>query len=115
VYYAESIDKIADNLKDCRPTLFFGVPRIWEKFHAAVAAKLEQATGVKAKLVAWARGVAIRANELKNRGEEPSGMLAFQYSLAKKLVFSKLKTALGLDAARTLISGAAPISKEVIE
>ena len=115
VYYAESIDKIADNLKDCRPTLFFGVPRIWEKFHAAVGAKLEQATGAKAKLVAWARGVAIRANELKTRGDEPSGMLALQYSLAKKLVFSKLKAALGLDATRTLISGAAPISKEVIE
>lgn len=115
VYYAESLDKIADNIKDCRPTLFFGVPRIWEKFHAAVAGKLEQATGVKAKLVAWARGVATRANELKNRGEEPAGMLALQYSLAKKLVFSKLKAALGLDAARTLISGAAPISKEVIE
>jgi len=115
VYYAESIDKIADNLKDCRPTLFFGVPRIWEKFHAAVGAKLEQATGAKAKLVAWARGVATRANELKTRGDEPSGMLALQYSLAKKLVFSKLKAALGLDATRTLISGAAPISKEVIE
>jgi long-chain acyl-CoA synthetase len=115
VYYAESIDKIADNLKDCRPTLFFGVPRIWEKFHAAVGGKLAQATGVKAKLVGWARGVATRVNELKNRGEEPAGMLALQYSLAKKLVFSKLKAALGLDATRTLISGAAPISKEVIE
>ncbi len=115
VYYAESIDKVADNLKECRPTLFFGVPRIWEKFHVAIAGRLEEATGVKAKLVAWARGVAARANELKNRGEEPAGMLAFQYSLAKRLVFSKLKAAVGLDAAQTLISGAAPISKEVLE
>ncbi|HEY8432921.1 MAG TPA: long-chain fatty acid--CoA ligase [Sandaracinaceae bacterium] len=115
VYYAESIDKIADNLKDCRPTLFFGVPRIWEKFHAAIDAKLAGATGVKAKLVAWARGVATRAHELKNRGEEPSGLLALQYALAKKLVFDKLKQAIGLDAATSLISGAAPISREVIE
>src|SRR5690606_21766450 len=91
VYYAESIDKIADNLKDCRPTLFFGVPRIWEKFHSAIDAKLAGATGVKAKLVAWARGVATRVHELKNRGEEPSGMLALQYGLAQKLVFGKLK------------------------
>ncbi len=115
VYYAESIDKIADNLKDCRPTLFFGVPRIWEKFHAAVSAKLADAKGAKAKLVAWARGVATRANEVKNRGEEPAGMLGLQYALAKRLVFGKLKQALGLDAAATLISGAAPISREVIE
>lgn len=115
VYYAESIDKIADNLKDCRPHLFFGVPRIWEKFHSAINGKLADATGAKAKLVAWARGVAVRANELKNRGEEPSGILALQYGLAKRLVFSKLKQALGLDAATSLISGAAPISREVIE
>ena len=111
VYYAESIDKIADNLKDCRPTLFFGVPRIWEKFSAAVGAKLDQATGLKAKLVSWARSVATRVNEVKNRGDEPAGMLALQYAIAKKLVFSKLHAALGLDAAKTLISGAAPISK----
>ena len=36
VYFAESLDKIADNLKDARPTVFFGVPRIWEKFHAVL-------------------------------------------------------------------------------
>lgn len=115
VYYAESIDAVPENLKECRPTLFFGVPRIWEKFHAAIAGKLAQATGVKAKLVGWARGVAGRVHELKNRGEEPAGRLAFEYTLAKRLVFSKLKAAVGLDQAITLISGAAPISKEVIE
>ncbi len=115
VYYAESIDKIADNLKDCRPSLFFGVPRIWEKFQAAVDGKLREATGAKAKLVAWARGVATRANDLKNRGEEPGGLLGLQYALAQRLVFSKLKAALGLDEASVLISGAAPISREVIE
>lgn len=115
VYYAESIDKIADNLKDCRPVIFFGVPRIWEKFHAAIGAKLAAATGPKAKLVEWARGVATQVNELKNRGEEPAGLLALQYTLANKLVFSKLKAAVGLDQAKCMISGAAPISKEIIE
>jgi long-chain acyl-CoA synthetase len=115
VYYAESIEKIADNLKDCRPTLFFGVPRIWEKFHAAIGGKLEGATGAKKALLGWARGVATRAIEVKNRGDEPSGALAVQYALAKKLVFKKLHAAVGLDQATTLISGAAPISKEVIE
>ncbi len=115
VYFAESIDKVADNLKDCRPTTFFGVPRIWEKFYSAINAKLAEATGAKAKLVAWARGVAVRANELKCRGEEPSGLLALQYGLAQRLVFSKLKAAVGLDQATTLVSGAAPISREIIE
>ena len=115
VYYAESIDKIADNLKDCRPTIFFGVPRIWEKFASAIGAKLEGATGAKKVLVDWARGVATRVSDLKNRGEEPAGALALQYMAANKLVFAKLKAAVGLDEAKTLISGAAPISKEVID
>jgi long-chain acyl-CoA synthetase len=51
VYFAESIDKVPDNLKEVQPTVVFGVPRIWEKFHAGVTAKLAAATGAKAKLV----------------------------------------------------------------
>jgi long-chain acyl-CoA synthetase len=115
VYFAESIDKVADNLKDCRPTTFFGVPRIWEKFYAAIHARLEEATGARAKLVGWARDVGLRANQLKCRGEEPSGLLAAQYALARRLVFSKLHAAVGLDQATTLVSGAAPISREILE
>ncbi len=115
VYYAESIELVPDNLKECRPSVFFGVPRIWEKFQAAIDAKLREATGAKAKLVAWARGVSTRANALKNRGEEPAGLLGLQYALAQRLVFSKLKAAVGLDQATVLISGAAPISREVVE
>jgi len=115
IYFAESMATIAADLKDCRPTLFFGVPRIWEKFHAAIGTKLEAATGPKAALVRWARGVAERANELKMRGEEPSGWLALQYEAAGRTVLTKLKAAVGLDAATTLITGAAPISREVLE
>lgn len=115
VYFAESIDKVADNLKDARPTIMFGVPRIWEKFHAGVSAKLKQATGVKAELVKWARGVGSRYNAEKNAGREPGKRLTVQYRLADKLIFSKLKAALGLDRGRNFISGAAPIGKEVLE
>ncbi|MCC6873714.1 MAG: long-chain fatty acid--CoA ligase [Sandaracinaceae bacterium] len=115
VYFAESIDKIADNLKDCRPSMFFGVPRIWEKFHAAISGKLADAKGAKKAIATWARGVATKVADVRNRGDEPAGLLAVQYALAQRLVFGKLKAAVGLDQAKTLVSGAAPISKEVIE
>ncbi|RMH43527.1 MAG: long-chain fatty acid--CoA ligase [Deltaproteobacteria bacterium] len=115
VYYAESIDKVADNLREVRPTAIFGVPRIWEKIHAGIAAKLDQATGVKAALVRWARGVGTRANALRMRGREPSGLLALQYALANRLVFAKLKQAIGLDRGRSFVSGAAPIGRDVLE
>ena len=49
VYFAESIDKMPDNLKEVQPTVFFGVPRVWEKFHAGISAKLKLATGCKAE------------------------------------------------------------------
>ncbi len=115
VYYAESIDKVPDNLKEIQPTQVFAVPRIWEKFHAGVTTKLAAATFPKDKLVAWVRGVATAYNEKKNRDQEPGMLLEMQMKLADKLVLSKLKPALGLGRARMCVSGAAPISKEILE
>ncbi|MBA3549545.1 MAG: long-chain fatty acid--CoA ligase [Nannocystis sp.] len=115
VYFAEALEKLPDNLKEVQPTIFFGVPRIWEKFHAAVRGKLAQATGVKKRLLEWAMGVARRVHALGNRGESPPPLLALQYALAQRLVFRKLKTALGLGRAKVCTSGAAPIAPEVLE
>ncbi len=115
VYYARSVDQLADDLKEAQPTIFFGVPRVWEKFHAGVSSKLAQATGAKKQLVAWARGVATRVHALKNEGKSPGPGLALQYRVANRLIFSKLKPALGLGRARLCVSGAAPIAREVLE
>jgi long-chain acyl-CoA synthetase len=115
VYFAESIEKVPDNLKEVQPTIFFGVPRIWEKFHAGITAKLALATGDKKYLVAWTRLVCIDVNARRARGEPIPPLLDAQYKLVKKLVLDKLKPALGLGRARRCISGAAPIAKEVLE
>jgi len=115
VYFAESIDKVPDNLKEVQPTAFFGVPRIWEKFHAGVNAKLGEAQGVKKRLVEWVRGVCTQVTDLHNRGQEPRGLLLAQYKLADRLVLSKLKPALGLGRARLCVSGAAPVAREILE
>jgi len=112
VYFAEALEKVPDNLKEVQPTLFFGVPRIWEKFHAAVSARLGQVTGGKRKLVDWARGVASRAHAHHNRGQQLPALL---YKLARKLVLDKLRTALGLGRVKVCSSGAAPIGAEVLE
>ena len=115
VYFAESLDKVAENLKEVQPTLVFGVPRIWEKFHAGVSEKLSAATGLKKGLVDWVRKVAARKSEIECRGGRMGPLLALQYRFANKLVLSKLKPALGLGRAKMCVSGAAPISKEVLE
>ena len=115
VWFVESLLKLPDNLKEVRPTFFFGVPRIWEKFHAGISAKLASAPPSKKMIFEWATGVGRRANERKNRGETPGGLLAVQYRIANKLVFSKLRQALGLDRTRVCVSGAAPIAPHVLE
>ncbi len=112
VYYAESIEAVPENLKEVQPTVFFGVPRIWEKFHAGISAKLKDASPTKLKLVTWARGVGTKANEQRSRGIEPKDP---QYKLARALIFGKLREAVGLGNARVCVSGAAPIAREVLE
>ena len=114
VYFAQSIDKMPDNLKEVQPTVFFGVPRVWEKFHAGVAAKLKLATGVKLKLVNFARRTGTAVSELKCQGKPVTGALALKYKLANKLIFSKLKPAIGMGNARICVSGAAPIAPDVL-
>ena len=115
VFYAESIEKLGEAIKDARPTLFFGVPRIWEKFHAGVSSKLAQATGVKKQLATWAMTTAGKVNALRDAGQPVPRTLALQFRLADKLVLSKIKAAIGFGRARTLISGAAPIAPDVLQ
>ncbi len=57
VYFAESLDKVPENLKEVEPTLFFGVPRIWEKFHAGISGKMALAKGGKKVLAERALAV----------------------------------------------------------
>jgi long-chain acyl-CoA synthetase len=115
VWFAESMERLADNIKEAHPTIFFGVPRVWEKFHAGVSAKLAGATGVKARLASWALEVGGRVAAQKNRGVAPNPVLGAQHRLADKLVLSKVRDALGFDRARICVSGAAPINAEVLE
>jgi long-chain acyl-CoA synthetase len=114
VYFAESLDQVPANLKECRPTVFFGVPRTWEKFHVALGQKLGEVTGAKRRLLDWARAVCTEVNARRDRGAPISRLLGAQYALADRLVIRKLKAAVGLDRARVLISGAAPIAPEIL-
>jgi long-chain acyl-CoA synthetase len=114
VYFAESMEKVPENLKEVQPTVLFAVPRIWEKFHAGVAAKLSLATGIKAKLAGWAQDVGLRYHTARGLGQDPGGWLTFQHTLAGKLIYSKVKPVLGLSRARICVSGAAPVGKDVL-
>jgi long-chain acyl-CoA synthetase len=108
VAYAESIDKVADNLLEVQPEYMVSVPRLFEKIYA----KVMGATGVKRVLVMWAKGVGEAFAEQQLAGEQPSGALALKYGIADKLVFSKLRERTG-GQLKAAISGGAPLSGEI--
>jgi long-chain acyl-CoA synthetase len=114
-YYAESMAEVPNNLKEVQPTIFFAVPRIWEKFHAGISAKLADAPALRKKIAAWAMGVGREVVKLTNASKPIPGALQFQYNLANKIVFQKAKDAIGLGRARYCVSGAAPVGPEVLE
>ena len=115
VYYAEGPTRVVENLQEIQPTVVFGVPRVWEKMHAAVTAGLASASGLEARLAAWALAVGRRVSALRNRGEEPGGWLALRHRIADRMVAAKLRRRLGLGSARICVCGAAPIAAEVLE
>ncbi len=115
IYYEPDIYRLAESVKEVRPTIFFAVPRVWEKFYAAVSGKLGEASGMKAAIAKRAQAVGRDHTAVLNRGEEPGGMTGFQFGLFDRLVYSKVKEAMGLDRSRFLFSGAAPLAPSIAE
>jgi long-chain acyl-CoA synthetase len=115
VYFEPDIFRLADTLKEVRPTAFFAVPRVWEKFYAAVSEKLGEASGVKAAIANRALSVGRDHTAALNRGEQPGGWLGAQYGLFDKLVYSKAKEAMGLDRCRFMFSSAAPLDPSIAD
>ncbi|MFO7191038.1 MAG: long-chain fatty acid--CoA ligase [Thermocrispum agreste] len=101
---------IAAALPDTRPTVWLGVPRVWQKLKAGVEAKLAaEESPIKKKLAGWAVDVGIRAAKLRLNGESVPLPLRIQAQLADRLVLGKIRHALGFDQLRHGISGAAAI------
>lgn len=112
IHYAESIEKVPDNLQEVRPTIFVGVPRLFEKVYASAKLKAAQASPLKEKLFDWAIDVAKKqASFTEENREIPTG-LSLRFKVADKLVFSKLKEFFG-GRLRLCITGGAALSDNI--
>jgi long-chain acyl-CoA synthetase len=112
IAYAESIDTVPIDMQTVRPTLVLSVPRLYEKMYARVLENALSGGALKQRIFYWARAVAERWADVKLAGGEPTGLLAMQYRVAQKLVFSKLQARTG-GRLRYFVSGGAPLAPEI--
>jgi long-chain acyl-CoA synthetase len=108
------VARVPEALAAVRPTVLPAVPRVYEKVHANTLGEIERAGGLQRRIGLWALGVGARTSRARREGSRVGGMLALQQRIADRLVFGKVRERLG-GRLRVGVSGAAPLSTEVIE
>jgi long-chain acyl-CoA synthetase len=105
IYFAESIETIKADLNYCQPTIFTAVPRLLEKFFDGIVANGTSAGGLKTKIFEWAVSLALRWEPEHANG----GFYHWKLGIADKLVFSKVRAALGMTEIKAVASGSAAL------
>ncbi len=112
-YWERDPQKILPNLGELKPTYFPSVPRIFEKIYTAASSGMEKAGGVKKAIFDWSIGVGKKMRATERSGRKPGFLLRKQYEFADKQVLSKIRGLFGGNL-RLAVSGAAPISPEIL-
>lgn len=112
VHYAESIEKVPDNLQEVKPTIFIGVPRIFEKVYERARMKAARSSQVRERIFDWAIEVAKEYARLTEKGEPIPVALTAKHNLADTFIYSKLRQFFGGNL-RFCITGGAALSDEI--
>ena len=114
VYYAEGIEKVADNMGEVKPTLMMSVPRLYEKMYTGVMANVKAGSPIKQKIFNWGIVTGTKLLDLKLAGKPIPWCLQKKFDIANKLVFSKIQARVG-GRLRFFISGGAPLAQKIGE
>jgi long-chain acyl-CoA synthetase len=114
IYHAESIETVAENLLEVRPTIMISVPRLFDKIYAKVMDNILTASALKRKIFFWAIGVGKKYGARKIRHQPIPWWLGFRRRVAAKLVYSKIVEKTG-GRVHFFVSGGAPLSGDVAE
>jgi long-chain acyl-CoA synthetase len=114
IAYAESVEKVPENMQEVRPWIMCSVPRLYEKMYARVNEKVASDPPLRQRIFRWAIGVGRKVFAHTVARTEAGALLKLRFALADKLVFSKIKARTG-GRLRLFISGGAPLAREIAE
>ncbi|MBI5484366.1 MAG: long-chain fatty acid--CoA ligase [Deltaproteobacteria bacterium] len=112
--FADSIEKVAENMAEIRPTVMVCVPRLFEKIYHRIFENAHQMPAVKKNLFHWAVEVGKKYIDATYIHKQPTTLLNMQYALADRLVFSKIRAKFGGNM-KLFCSGGAPLDKNINE
>lgn len=112
--FVENPDTVPENVREIAPTVFTAVPRVWEKFYSGVMIGLKEASRLQQAAYAWSIGVGMQIADLVMAGKPVPGSLKAKFRIAEVLALGNVRKLLGINRARFLITGAAPISPDLV-
>ncbi|AVP59119.1 AMP-dependent synthetase/ligase [Pulveribacter suum] len=113
--FVENPDTVPENVREIAPTVFTGVPRVWEKFYSGVMIALKESSRLQQAAYAWSIGVGERIAQQVLAGQPVGAGLRLQFRLARWLALDNVRRLIGIHRARYLVTGAAPISPELVK
>ena len=113
--FVENPETIPENVREIAPTVFTAVPRVWEKFYSGVMIALKESSALQRAAYAWSIGVGTTIADKVLAGQPVGLGLKLRFALARWLALNNARKLIGIHRARFLVTGAAPISPELIK
>ena len=115
IAFVQDVTEVLPTLQEARPNIFMAVPRVWEKMHTRILGKIHETENERKRALAL-KAVEVGTQKVRAEleGRTPSRKLRIQHAIFDRLVFSRIREGLGLDELRYALSGAAPISAELL-